>query len=211
MQLTATQTIRQRRTLKPALMDADRAVPAELLDQILDAANWAPTHGKTQPWRFYIFEGDARPALAARLQEIYKEEVSAENFREDKFAKLATNPLLAPCLIAVGVEPVTCGKIPLVEEIEAVACAVQNLMLAATEAGLGSFWSSPPISYGPGMKAILGLQSEEAQGLGMIYLGYLRDGEVAPESSREPITERTFRMNSDLTPLPYHNGGTPDA
>ncbi|HEY5893074.1 MAG TPA: nitroreductase family protein [Chthoniobacterales bacterium] len=54
---------RTRRTIKPNQMDSSRDVPHELLLEILEDAHWAPTHGLTQPWRFHVFLGAARPRL----------------------------------------------------------------------------------------------------------------------------------------------------
>jgi nitroreductase len=77
----------------------------------------------------------------------------------------------------------------MLEEVEAVACAVQNLHLSASAAGLGGFWSSPPILSSPEMKAFLGLQEEDAC-LGLFYLGWPKQGLSMPESRRSPMKEK---------------------
>ena len=51
--------IRLRRSIKPEKMKPD-PVPRALLDRMLEAANWAPSHGLTEPWRFVVHTGDAR-------------------------------------------------------------------------------------------------------------------------------------------------------
>ncbi len=60
--------IRQRRSVKPTFMDPEKPVDATLLDTLLENANWAPTHGLTEPWRFTVFTGSARQKLAGFLQ-----------------------------------------------------------------------------------------------------------------------------------------------
>ena len=75
--------IRRRRSIKPDKM-SDRPVDPVVLGNILENANWAPTHGMTEPWRFKIFEGDGREKLAAALQKIYKDETPADKFRPEK-------------------------------------------------------------------------------------------------------------------------------
>ena len=50
-----TEIIRRRRTVKPTMMDPNLEVPSELLNELLENGNWAPTHGFTEPWRFTIF------------------------------------------------------------------------------------------------------------------------------------------------------------
>ena len=115
--------IRSRRTVKPADMDAGRAVDHALLMELLENANWAPTHGLTEPWRFRVFTDAARARLAGEMQRIYREITTPETFREDKYAKLGKNPLLAPVIIVAVMERHGGDKIPEIEEIEAVACS----------------------------------------------------------------------------------------
>lgn len=135
-----TDLIRRRRSLKPTSMDPDREVADELLEQLLENATWAPSHGLTQPWRFVVFSGHARKVLAEKLQQIYLQEVPEKMRRDDKFKKLGINPTLASVVVALGVSPKPGGKISVQEEVAAVACAAQNVMLSATAVGLGSFW-----------------------------------------------------------------------
>lgn len=183
-----TALIRSRRTLKPADMDSMRPVDRPLLEMLLENATWAPSHGLTEPWRFVVFQGDARSALAAKLQEVYRAVTAEGEFREDKWLKMGQNPLLAPVIVTVSMERRGGAKIPELEEIEAVACAVQNLMLSATAVGLGSFWSSAPLLESPPWKAYLGLR-EEDRCLGLIYLGWPKEGRPEPVSSRRPISQ----------------------
>ena len=51
---------------------SDQPIDRALLDQLLENANWAPTHGRTEPWRFHIFTGEGRKRLAQSLQDIYQ-------------------------------------------------------------------------------------------------------------------------------------------
>ncbi len=184
-----TRLIRHRRTIKPAAMDTTRPVPRPLLEQLLENATWAPTHGMTEPWHFQVFLGSARQVLADRLQQLYTEIVPHDQFRDDKFAKLGNNPLLAPVVLLVAMQRQAIEKIPEIEEIEAVACAVQNLHLSAAAAGLGGFWSSPPLLYDDRTPGRFGLP-ENARCLGLFYLGYPKEGEPWPESQRLPVGEK---------------------
>lgn len=185
----ASALIRHRRTIKPADMDAARPVEPALLLELLENANWAPTHGITEPWRFRVFTGDSRARLAAALQLTYREVTPAAEFREDKHEKLGKNPLLAPVLVAVWMERRGAGKVPEIEEIEAVACAVQNMALSAAAAGLGFFWSSPPLIYSQTFGDWLGIKAED-RCLGLLYLGWPRAGAPSPQSTRGPIQEK---------------------
>lgn len=181
--------IRRRRSIKPASMDADRPVPTELLDTLFENATWAPTHGMTEPWHFTVFSGPSRQSLATELQTLYQKHTPAAEIRPDKFAKLGKNPLLAPVVAAIGLTPGSNPKIPEVEEVEAVACAVQNIHLSATAAGLGAFWSSPPITALPEFAQFLGLPAN-GRCLGLLYLGWPAPGLPSPQSKRRPAAEK---------------------
>ena len=185
--------IRGRRTLRQALMDPDLPVPPEILAAMFENANQAPTHGLTEPWRFRVFAGGARNRLAARLMELYAETTPPTEFRPDKQAKLGETPLQAALVIAICLHRQDSGKIPEHEEIAAVACAVQNMHLTASAAGLGAKWSSPPVCFTPEMTAFLGLRPQD-RCLGLFYLGWPREGVGAPESPRHPVAEKVVWM-----------------
>ena len=180
----------ERRTLKPADMDPHREIAREVVNALLEAACWAPTHGLTQPWRFQVFApAAARTRLAAGLQALYDELTPAGQRDEKKRAKLAAGIERAPVVIALAAKVVPGGKIPEWEEIAAVSCATQNLMLAAHERGIGSFWSSPPVACASQFVRWLGLD-ETHRALGLVYLGWPLPGTPAPQSVRVPLAER---------------------
>ena len=181
--------IRQRRSVKPALMDPDKPVDPALLDTLLENANWAPTHGLTEPWRFTVFTGSARQKLAGFLQGLYQVLTPAHAIKKEKLEKLGRNPLLAPVVLAICMQRGNNAKIPELEEVEAVACAVQNLHLSASAAGLGGFWSTPPILSSAEMRAFLGLGDKDAC-LGLFYLGWPKEDEMLPESRRSPVNDK---------------------
>jgi nitroreductase len=64
-------------------------------------------------------------------------------------------------------------SIPEVEEISAVACAIENIYLSVTAYGLGGYWSTGGITYDPAARAFLGLEGEDRL-LGFFYLGSVR-------------------------------------
>jgi nitroreductase len=182
--------IRHRRSIKPVDMDATRAVERALLTQVLEDATWAPTHGLTEPWKFVVHQGAARQRLAEAMQQIYRETTPANEFREDKMKKMGENPLLSPVVIVCVMERRGGAKIPEIEEIEAVACALQNLMLSATAAGLGCYWSSPPLLGTREFAEWLQIGVED-RCVGLIYLGWPREGLNWPRSVRQPVETKT--------------------
>ena len=186
--------IRRRRTIKPADM-GPKPVENLHLATILENANWAPTHGMTEPWRFFVFSGDGRQRLADFLQALYRKIVPEEEVRPEKFEKLGKQPLLAPIVIAIGMKRQQAGKIPEIEEIEAVACAVHNMHLTASALGMAAFWSSPPIVYSDEMREWLGLEEEADKCLGLFYLGWPKDDFEWPEGTRGDTAEKVVFLN----------------
>lgn len=183
--------MRHRRSIKPVDLDAARGVERELLTQILEDATWAPTHGLTEPWKFIVHQGAARQRLAETMQRVYRDTTPAHEFREDKMKKMSENPLLAPVVIACVMERRGGAKIPEIEEIEAVACALQNLQLSATAADLGCYWSSPPLLATREFADWLSIGSED-KCVGLIYLGWPRAGLNWPRSVRQPVETKTL-------------------
>jgi nitroreductase len=70
------------------------------------------------------------------------------------------------------------------------------LMLSATAAGLGSYWSSPPLLDGDTFRGFLGLAGENRCG-GLIYLGWPKNGLNWPRSVRAPVEQKiTWRAGN---------------
>lgn len=181
---------RSRRTIKPIAMDPDRQIPRSLLEELLTDAIWAPTHGLTQPWRFHLFyTPESRGHLAEALVNIY-EATTPERLQDPgKRAKLDGGPRRAPVVIALLARVVPGGKIQEWEEIAAVSCAAQNLMLSAHEKGIGSFWSSPSAACSVEFANWLGADPNDRP-LGLLYLGWPLPDVPTPVSIRAPLAER---------------------
>lgn len=181
-----TELIRRRRTIKPQNF-SDRAIAPELLAEILENANWAPTHGMTQPWRLHVFTGDGRSRLAEFLAATYKRITPAEQFKPNKYEGMSKNVLLSPVVIAIGMKRQEIEKISLLDEIQAVACAVQNMHLTAAAHGLGGFWSTNAAAISDAMREFLGLGPND-RAMGLFYLGY--PSIDWPAGSRDSIDDR---------------------
>jgi nitroreductase len=178
-----TEVIRERRTIYPEQY-SERQVHKEQIDLILNNALWAPTHGNTQPWRFKVFMEEGREKLSSFLAETYLKLTPEEAQNDQKMAKLLTRPKMASAVIAVCMGRQPEEKILEIEEVEAVACAVQNMHLTCTAYGLGGFWASPKLIYTPDMNEFLGL-GEKDKCLGLFYIGY--PSIDWPKAHRKPL------------------------
>jgi nitroreductase len=162
--------IRKRRAIFPNTY-IDRPISRETIEQILENANWAPTHRLTEPWRFTVFTGDARSDLSRYLGDWYRDNTPPEAFSEVKYKKTVDNPLQSGAVIAICMQRDPDKRVPEWEEIAAVACAVQNMWLSCTAYGIGCYWSSPQSI----LEANDFLQLREGERcLGLFYMGYHR-------------------------------------
>jgi nitroreductase len=157
------------------------------LEQMLEAANWAPSHGHTEPWRFTVFAGEARRKLGEVFAEAYRLLTPAERFDAATMAFTRDRVLLAPVWISIGMEPDPVKKMLEWEEISAVAIAVHNMHLMACSLGLGGKWISSAISRHALVAQCVGLQSP-AQLLGFLYVG--KPARAWPTGQRRPSTDK---------------------
>ncbi len=181
-------SVRERRTVDLVNLSAVPVAPP-VIERVLEAANWAPSHGQTEPWRFAVFTGEARMRLSEALATslaLLKGEPQAD---PEVLRLQQGRQRLAPVWIAVAVEPAVQPRMPLHEEQWAVACAVQNLMLTARSLGLASKWISNPPSLHDATRAALGF-GERASMMGVLYLGYPRDEGSWPAGKRRPLAEK---------------------
>jgi nitroreductase len=179
--------IRERRTIYPEQF-SDRKVHREQVEVLLNNAQWAPTHGNTQPWRFKVFMDDSRQDLSDFLGNTYLKLIPKELQNDVKLARLIRRPMVSSVVIAVCMERQKEEIIPEMEEIEAVACAIQNMHLTCTAYGLGGFWSTPKLIYTEHMNTFLGL-GEKDKCLGLFYIGY--PSIDWPKAHRKPIEYTT--------------------
>lgn len=170
------QIIRQRRSVYPYQYDPHKKIPDEFIRQFLENANWAPNHKHTEPWRFTVFTGQGLETFSALQCRLYSEK-EGENAKDKKLKKIRDYATCSSHIIAVGMK--RSAKIPEVEEVLAVGCAIQNILLSATAYGLGAYISTGSITYYEEAKQYLGLGTEDKL-IGFIYLGYPAE---APEPS----------------------------
>ena len=185
---TALQTIiRNRRTVKPNLFNG-RKIPDEQINQLLELADWAPTHAYTEPWRFKVFSGEKVKQFCLAHAELYQQNADPEKFLQSTYDKLLHQGDLASHIIIAIMQRGNNPKIPALEEIAATSCAVQNLLLGATALGIASYWGSGGMAYQPPMKTYLNLREEDLV-LGILYLGYT-DKETPEGKRKTPLDEK---------------------
>jgi len=184
--------IRNRRTIFPEQF-SERKVHKEQIEVMLNNAQWAPTHGNTQPWRFHVFMEEGLTTLSQFLGSSYLKLTPEDQQNDVKLAKLIRRPLLSSAVIAVCMKRQAEEKILELEEIEAVACAIQNMHLTCSAYGIGGFWSTPKLIYAKEMNEFLNLE-EKDKCLALFYVGY-PSIEWPENSHRKPIEYNTKWIN----------------
>lgn len=181
--------IKERRTLKAQFMNGE-LIEDEVIEKLLELGDSAPTHGRTEPWRFDVFTGKGFEQFCNFHAKIYWEETE-EGLRNpttrDLFAGLHEK---ASHLVVVSMKRTAKVRIPDFEEYAACCAAVQNILLGAEAKGLASIWNTGGKTYAPSMKEYLELGAED-QVVALIYLGKSDMVENKLTNRRIPLNEKT--------------------
>lgn len=156
-----------------------------MVAQMLEAANWAPSHGKTEPWRFVVYSGDARRIVGDAFGAAFRLLNPAQP--ADSAGERAQRERVwqAPVWIALGMRPDP--KMPEWEELIAFGSAVQNLHLMAGALGLAGKWTSGACALHLHVAEAVGF-APETKLLGFFYVG--QPAASWPEGRRSPLTEK---------------------
>ncbi|BBN99204.1 nitroreductase [Sporolactobacillus terrae] len=184
------ETIKAIRTRRSVRKVSDKEPSRELIEQILDAARRAPNHMNTEPWHFIVLTGEGRNKLGA----VYGKENQKTLKHADQetlnaaYEKGIASAKRAPVIIVVTMEPSDNPRAVAIEDVAATACAVENLMLAAHELGLGSIWRTGGAAYTDEAKKVFGV-SEKGRVMGFVYVGYPEEGVVPKVPERKSVAE----------------------
>jgi len=181
--------IKSRRSVFQQQYSGER-VDDNIVQQMLENANWAPNHKMTEPWRFIVYTGNGIHQLAEAQAALYKKVTTEDGtYREDRYQSLLTKPLLSSHIVAVGMRRDEKKSVPEIEEIGAVYCAVQNIYLTATAYGIGCYLSSGGITYFDEARELFGLRADDRL-LGFLHIG-IPTGPL-PEGKRRPVSEKVI-------------------
>jgi nitroreductase len=186
---TLKEIVINRRSTKPADFNGKK-IEDEHIRQLLELANWAPSHGLTEPWRFVVYSGEAVRQFCQQHADQYKQITPPDKFAAAKYEKQAHNGDLASHLIIVHMKRGANPAIPALEEVCATAAAADNILLGAEALGIAVLWSTGGTVLQPVMKEYLGLGPEDSI-LGLLYLGYTDELETRRPGKRTPVSEKT--------------------
>jgi nitroreductase len=178
-----------RRSVKPMELNGP-APSASQIDTLLTIASRVPDHGKLTPWRFIVFEGDARSAIGEKIADAFKSDrpdATADQieFERNRLAR-------APLVIAVVSRAGPHVKIPEWEQVMSAGAATMNLVTAAHALGYAANWITEWYAYDPRILKAMGLADRERIA-GFVHIG--TPSKPSEDRPRPPLSEIVTRYS----------------
>ena len=140
------------------------------LGLIIQAGLRAPDHGKLRPWRFVLIRGGAARQRFVDLA-IAALRTREPGATEPEIERMTGKLLAPPLIVGLGVHVTPDhAKVPVVEQVMAVAAAAMNMLNAAHAMGFAGKWITGPNAYDPTVATALGLPPPHLLA-GFLYLG----------------------------------------
>jgi nitroreductase len=163
----ALELLKTRRSVKPRDMRGPGPSPAEL-DTVLTIAARVPDHGKIAPWRFIVFEGDARLKAGELIAKVFaakNPDATPEQIAIEK-ARFAEAPLVIAVVSSIKPHP----KVPPWEQELSAGASAMNIVIAATALGYAANWLTGWMAFDRDVLTGLGLTADEKLA-GFIHIG----------------------------------------
>lgn len=156
------------------------------LADILKAGARVPDHGKLFPWRFVVFEGEARTRFADILVETLSREDASPSLCEEWRARATAAPVIV-AVISAARESI---KIPVWEQELSAGAVCQNMLIAVHAMGFVGNWLTEWYAYHPAVKQKIGLKPGE-RFAGFIYMGTAKEElQERPRPEMDKIVSR---------------------
>lgn len=167
------------------LIDASRAVDPEIVNRIVNIAQWAPNHKRTWPLRVAVLSGDSRRLLGDTIADA----MAVHGDDEMKVTKTRGKFMRSPIIIVVAsAEGATTNETE--ENKYAVAAGVQNMLLMAESFGLAALWGSPAKGANDAITTLCAMEPTDHV-MGIIYLGWPTQSVGTPERPTSQVTYLT--------------------
>lgn len=176
------EVLKGRRTIELFLQTP---VPSALLDEAIEAATWAPNHHVTEPWRFYVLGDRSIERCLDLCHDIVsaKKGTKAAAFKRQSWSE-KPGWLLVTCQRSADA---------LLQQEDYAACsaAVQNLSLYLWKAGVGTKWTTGPITRDPRFFQIVDIDEDKELVVGLVWFGYPK---LTPTQSRTQVDNVTRKL-----------------
>ena len=176
------QAIQKRRTIH---VFSSRRVPQEVIEKSIDAANQAPCHKRTFPWRFTSI-GMKKRKLLFQLQMSLK---FGDKPVDESDSKKIRDKMLNPSHLIIVSQICTDDQVQKLEDYAACACSIQNLSLSLVADDVGCKWSTGKITKAQETYSIVGIDPMQEEIIGFVWIGY----GVVPQSVKRPLISEIYR------------------
>src|ERR1700688_5114498 len=163
----ALQLLKTRRSVKPMELTGPGPNKPEI-DTLLAIASRVPDHGKLTPWRFIVFEGDARARAGEVIAQVFAKKNLAAPAAEIEIEKRRL--MDAPLVIAVVSFTRPHPKVPPWEQDLSAGASAMNIVTAATALGYGANWLTGWFAFDRDVLTGLGVKADEKLA-GFIHIG----------------------------------------
>ncbi|AGB40836.1 nitroreductase [Halobacteroides halobius DSM 5150] len=181
--------IKERRSIRNY---KNKEVSKEKIRKVLEAANWAPSNGNSQPWEFVVAKDEYAKKISKVFYDWAKDYIPNADYipEEKKKAMLEYSKDFggAPVQIVVTYQTGE-DEIETEESLMAASAAIQNLSLAALEEDLGTVWIAGHIAHADRTKEIIDL-AEDKKIAGIIPIGYPDIDPAAPPRKDPNLVEK---------------------
>ena len=164
----------------------DPGPSTDQLEALLKIAARVPDHGKLHPWRFIVFDGEARTEFSRKLETRFR--VTEPDAPPERYALERIRFERAPVVVAVISSLKDTSKIPEWEQILSAGAVCQNLLIACNAMGFAAQWLTEWYAYDEVMTAEMGLNEAERVA-GFIYIGTASE-EPTERKRQSPDVER---------------------
>lgn len=184
--------IRTRRSIPRMKPDP---VPREVIQELLDAAVWVPNHRLTEPWQFFVLDGESKRRFAEirrdwRRRHLPDPQAPGVQAALDKvYQETTATPVIIVVTSHVSEDPELRE-----EDAWATFGAAYAFMLAAWARGIGTYFRTGSLRDDPALREMLGLP-QDRRVIGVLYVGYPHD---VPQRRRTPASEKTVWL--DISP-----------
>lgn len=177
--------IKSRQSFYIAQMEKGAKIPDKDIWKLLENANYAPSHKRTEPWRYFVYQEESLKAFFQKMGEIYTAITPKEAFKADKIAKYQKRGETLSHLLVVWMKRDEQERLPKQEEEYAVACSVQNILLSMKSLNIIGYWSTGNIAFSQELHDYLGLGEMDVC-MGFIQLGVPKAG--LPQIKKKQIS-----------------------
>ncbi len=176
------QAIKKRRTIH---VFSSKPVPKEVIEKSIVAANQAPCHKKTFPWRFTSI-GINKRELLYQLQMTLK---FGDKPADESSIKKIRDKMLKPSHLIIASQICIDDQVQKLEDYAACACSIQNLSLSLVANNVGCKWSTGKITKDPNTYRIAEIDPSQEEIIGFIWIGY----GVEPHLIKRPTISSIYR------------------